>query len=639
MAHRTLLALTLGVLPLSLACGDKDDGDGTTETDGGTTVETCELELASAGTVDNAECEALVDVLLGMEAQWQWEYDTTYTDYNDLLGTPVVGDVDGDGVAEVVFVAAASTYYDYPGVLIVLDGETGEQEQMFDIIGDKEDYFAGGGGVALADLDADGVVEILVTTSAGSLVAYHADGTEVFLTADRADDVLYWTAPAVGDLDGDGHAEVAMGRSVFDSSGGFEEGSDIEGWGGLSYSSIIADLDGDGTPEVISGNHAFHLDGSLVFDASKDVDDGAPAVGDFDGDGQGEIVMVSYYYGTATMLDTDGSLMWEVTLWEPATKKHSGGGGLPSVADFDGDGKLEIVIPGADSVVMLDDSGNIEWEVPLDGNYFWWGGVTGFDFDDDGVIEVVATDYYGLYVLDGDSGELIMQSDQVSTANIMGYPVVADVDGDNIAEIIVGTNSPKDKTDFEGVVALRDIYDSWAPGPTAYTQNAWHPGVLEGDLTAPTSPQMPWDGGDDLFRVSPNGERGEVYASAPNLVSELTDSCFECSATLVRFEVAVQAANIGGLDVDEDFAVGIYGVTAEGRRELIDTAKMEGGLAAGQSTEGVRLYGQFAASVGFVAIEAQVDGSEIRGTEHIGARGYLDCDADDNIDRLEIPCD
>ncbi|NOY27593.1 MAG: VCBS repeat-containing protein [Oligoflexia bacterium] len=407
---QTLLAQTLpylGVLGLGAllisGCGGKDTGVGGTSGDGGTTASTttCELALASAGDVTNdPKCLAIVDILAGMEVEWNWEGDSSYPDYNGVISTPAVGDVDGDGTPEVVFTTMAGGYYSYPGLLIVLDGVTGDEELMIDAVGDS-DYVSGSSGVALADLDNDGVVEIVVTTSSSSVAAFHADGELVWSSADRADDLTLWTAPAIADLDGDGLAEVAAGRAIFGSNGAYRESSTLDGWGGISYSSIIADLDGDGISEVISGNHAFHLDGTVFFDSSKSVADGMAAVGDFDDDGQGEIVLSSWVYGTVTMLDTDGSVVWTTTISPPASKKSAGGGGPPAIADFNGDGRLEIAVYGGQSVFMLDESGDIEWEFPITDEFAYLGGLTGFDFDDDGNIEVVVTDAGSLYVLSG----------------------------------------------------------------------------------------------------------------------------------------------------------------------------------------------------------------------------------------------
>ena len=103
-------ALSLGsfllALPLSLACGDKEPdfgGDGGVG-DGGS--EDCTLDLAPAGDVStDPTCEAVVDKLAGLEVEWQWTGSSLYETYTSIVGPPAVGDLDGDGIPEIVFTA------------------------------------------------------------------------------------------------------------------------------------------------------------------------------------------------------------------------------------------------------------------------------------------------------------------------------------------------------------------------------------------------------------------------------------------------------------------------------------------------------------------------------------------------------
>lgn len=84
-----------------------------------------------------------------------------------------VGDVTGDGVADFVFASG-------PGAatrVVVRDGVTLEEHSSFWAYGET---FQGGATVAVADLNGDGVGEILTGAGAGGaphVVAFHADGT------------------------------------------------------------------------------------------------------------------------------------------------------------------------------------------------------------------------------------------------------------------------------------------------------------------------------------------------------------------------------------------------------------------------------------------------------------------------------
>ncbi|HMF40591.1 MAG TPA: FG-GAP-like repeat-containing protein, partial [Polyangia bacterium] len=74
--------------------------------------------------------------------------------------------------------------------------------------------------VALADLDGDGVMDALVAADGGAALAFHNAGTSAAPSWERRPD---WDAPsaargapALGDLDGDGDADLFVG----DSDGG-----------------------------------------------------------------------------------------------------------------------------------------------------------------------------------------------------------------------------------------------------------------------------------------------------------------------------------------------------------------------------------------------------------------------------------
>ena len=62
-----------------------------------------------------------------------------------------------------------------------------------------------------------------------------------------------------------------------------------------------------------------------------------------------------------------------------------------------------------------------------------------FDFDGDGAAELVLADPAGLHVLRGRDGSVVGELPVGSCSNAYAYPVVADVDGDGKAEIVMGS--------------------------------------------------------------------------------------------------------------------------------------------------------------------------------------------------------
>lgn len=146
------------------------------------------------------------------------------------------GDIDGDGKAEII----TGTGEGGGPRVRVFDAISGVQRSDFFAY---EDSFRGGVFVSTGDLDGDGKAEIVTGTGFGGgpvASAFHADGTPIgrFLAGDA--DYRGGVAVAVGDIDGDGRAEIAAGAaprsvSVFASAGfalltnfsPFDEGASI----------------------------------------------------------------------------------------------------------------------------------------------------------------------------------------------------------------------------------------------------------------------------------------------------------------------------------------------------------------------------------------------------------------------------
>ncbi len=219
-------------------------------------------------------------------------------------------------------------------------------------------------GVAFADLDSDGDLEVIVSNTVDWQVhAWDFEGNRMpGFPVDVGTCAPKW-APSIGDLDGDGDPELVVlahdpygnigELHAFDHLGNLLPGFPIE----LSESQwfnapTLIDLDGDGQLEILASEHAYpsgylHVirnDGSewggnwpLQLDA---VPGATPAVGDINGDGDLEICMLSAY--SIYVLKTDGSLLpgWPLTLSSGNSMSY----GSPVLADLDADGHREIVL-------------------------------------------------------------------------------------------------------------------------------------------------------------------------------------------------------------------------------------------------------------------------------------------------------
>ncbi|MBK8431152.1 MAG: VCBS repeat-containing protein [Chloroflexi bacterium] len=134
-----------------------------------------------------------------------WRYNTN----NNSLYRPspiTVADVTGDGRPNLITASAVNAgFLVFDHLMMVFDAEG---NLLWDTI--VKDNTASASGVAVQDLDSDGVWEILWNGATdGFLVLRGADGRRLFNEpATSSGTVLDY--PTLGDVDGDGHAEVVV---------------------------------------------------------------------------------------------------------------------------------------------------------------------------------------------------------------------------------------------------------------------------------------------------------------------------------------------------------------------------------------------------------------------------------------------
>lgn len=171
--------------------------------------------------------------------------------------TAVPGDVDGDGVEEVVFVPDSNA-----GPQIVVS-DLGENKVLAEFFA-YASTVRGGYNVETGDVDGDGDDDIVVSPKAGlgpQVAVFDGQGnllTRFFAYAPSFRGGIY---ASVGDVDGDGDNDIVTTPEssagpqvrVFDRDGNvlsqfWAYASTLRG----SFTSFVADLNGDGTTEIIT---------------------------------------------------------------------------------------------------------------------------------------------------------------------------------------------------------------------------------------------------------------------------------------------------------------------------------------------------------------------------------------------------
>lgn len=524
--------------------------------------------------------------------KWAWptpEGPSVRPNMLDVLAPPVIGDMDGDGVPEVAFVsyrdscAGGPTDYRNTGILTIVRGDTGEEVLRVD---DPERWLHANTAPALADLDLDGFPEVVVMSATqDKFFAYKVNGTilwesDVYMSNIRSG------AVAIADLDADGVPEVVFGRVVFDNTGAMVcEGAGGTGGDGNRGISTMADMTGDGNLEIIAGNTVYLHDCTILWQ-NVAVPDGFPAVGDLfnasgepGADGVPEVVLISV--GNVYVLNgQDGSV-----LWGPHAIPGGGYGGAPNLADFDGDGLVEIGTAGGSNMVVFDPDGPdpVLWQVPSKDTSSHRTGSTVFDFEGDGEAEVIYSDECFVRIYKGSDGTILFQAPN-NTRTQFEYPLVVDIDGNGRSELVITSN--RCVWDCEslpgwsgparaGITVFADEQNNWVRTRKIWNQHAYHVTNINEDGTVPSPQQSNWQvPGLNNFRQ--NVQTWGVH-NAPNATAEMFGgNCQGSSITL-----GMMVMNAGSKGIDPQMPVGFYRILPDDSRVLIGQAHTQGVLLPG----------------------------------------------------------
>ena len=217
---------------------------------------------------------ASVDAILpSVQCRWTGPpMGDTAPGHFQVMSTPVVVDFNFDGDPKtlspsIVFTSfpTANSYHS-PGVLRVISGEDCSQQFTMNAAGDAT---MSPSGVALGDLDGDGRAEIVAPAHAGGLLAFAYDSVSktfarrwhsgtcvngIVTTPDTTGSTDQWSGPSIHDLDDDGKPEIIYGGTVYGHDGCIRSAK----LGFPAYSKgvvpVIADVDEDGAVELVLGN-------------------------------------------------------------------------------------------------------------------------------------------------------------------------------------------------------------------------------------------------------------------------------------------------------------------------------------------------------------------------------------------------
>ena len=457
--------------------------------------------------------------------------------YKSVTMTPVVADINGDSIPDIIF--SASQGFGGDAVLRAINGNNGSE--LFTV--SNLDYALNGfGNLAVGDIDGDGLPEIVGVYKLGRnrLIAFEHDGTFKWFSAIPNDSSLIDGAPSIADLDNDGLGEIICSRNVFNHDGSLR----WTGAGSPSISSMVVDLDLDGTPEVVSNHSVFRANGQVMWQRPELVGDFA-AIGNFDEDVFPEIVLVSRGLRRVFLLEHDGTTKWACSM-PPVIDV----GGHPTIGDFDGDGEAEIGIAGMLYYVVIETNGTIKWASYAPNITAGFTPSGSFDFDGDGSAEIVYADEKNLRIYRGTDGTVLWQTPTNSqTATDMA--IVADVDADGSADIVLGSNPHPVLGTLNGIRVYHNQTGKWVGTRKIYNQFAYHVGNVNDDATIPRQEERSWTKY-NVYR-SQQQVNGCIYARA-----DLTASYVRTTAENTNVLVTVRIGNGAGLKAKAALSISFY---------------------------------------------------------------------------------
>jgi hypothetical protein len=473
--------------------------------------------------------------------QLQWSYGGCYSSWCETgwYSSPAVADLDGNGTMQVVASAysivnlvgasgalnwrvasghdraasgAGNVGRTWPNV-VVKDVDNDGQAEIISAHGGgyvsvytRDGYFKSGWperpvtnelrGLAVADLDGNGDMEIVVTAAIGSAVntwVYEHTGVVRAGWPQLGDDNgyawgVYNNNAAVGDIDGDGAAEIIVPSDVHYICAYNPDGTKIQAnamygskvWGKVGVWESL-------TPEIRGWGEC---DGVRAESYRANFADGAGVIADVNQDGIAEIVAVGNMYDChagyppsrynalyifnadrSRFKDTAHGFNWEtipVDTGAPLSEDYDvieSNEPNPVVVDLDNDGFKEILFSSYDGRVhafWLDKSEHHNWPYsvynPSEGFYRFASEPVVADLDNDGSAEVIFTSWPAktesaplrlgkLHILSSRGTPLhevnlpAPKSSDLYWNGALAAPTLANIDSDPNLEIVVNTVS------------------------------------------------------------------------------------------------------------------------------------------------------------------------------------------------------
>ncbi len=503
-------------------------------------------------------------------ADKKWESDTI----NNVMYVNVLDVLNNDGIPELIIGSRRLTeslpWSTYINSISIFNSVTHQLEKK---VNTHYILFGAAAPFIFVDIDNDCNYEIIVAASytdfnpeniRGRLVCYNMDGDIRWISNERYGLTYSGSkmevALLITDFNRDGNVEVVVGNEIFNAHTGVKlceggnNGSGTSFAGGRPVAHVVAaNLDNDDDLELAAGYTVYKVkisntngkSGNTMTPINMIINnnkmDGSTAIADIDGDGNLDIIVSPhveiYDANTKNYIALYCYTIENNTAKLIATVGHAGwrNGGSILVGKTSKNGPMSILLANERKDIRSysyngTNRFTLDWTYPIQENSQLTG-MSMFDFNNDGNMEIMYRDYERLMILNIENKipKLVYELPCVAET-FYERPIVADIDNSGQAKLCITcalNNDPKNS--FIGRINVLGAPEGqyWAPARNIWNQFSYNPLFINDNGTVPKNMHNPAtykNGKYNNFMVQESliDEDGNYPAPAASVYGEIT---------------------------------------------------------------------------------------------------------------------
>jgi len=428
--------------------------------------------------------------------------------------TPLSADMNQDCIPELIAVN------DLNNEILIIDIYTGQT--ILKISTPVIEWFAG--SLLIADVDVDGKIDIVIKTKgfgpnpsniADRIICYNSTGSIKWISDQRVDINFLEEKGgclAIADFNQDGMSEIYIRNKIFNGQTGIQIADGGTNGIGMKQNSnykpfpvsIAGQLDADTTDLELAAGYTVYkiiisnpngMAGNSMVPSNIQVDnsflDGYTSLADINADNMLDVIVTYPGLNNEALVYaytfSNGNPTLIAKAYPPGTIDYIG---PPLICSLGPSRSPSILFNRVKNLFSYRYDGSsifkLEWALPT-ADSSGTTGITAFDFNNDGILEIVHRDEKSLNIIDGFSfPPKIIASIPCLSGTWNEMPIVGDIRNSGQSNICVSCGSiPYDNTGKLTIFGSADSSAPWAPARGIWNQYNYHVLNINDDLTVP----------------------------------------------------------------------------------------------------------------------------------------------------------